>query len=347
MRFAQLSLLLGACAVGWAVSRSGWLASFCDEWLQSALPTLALLAVAAQLSQLGVKVDLQRHKSNRKQGNRKRGNRKRNTPDRTGPSHRAKSPDDEWLDTDQVLNGYLAHRYSPGILQAVWDFVGSLRLAKVPPYVRRNTLRVGICVPWSFFGFVLPVLTATAMLFMLVATRVVSTAKWSQFAALWGVSVMCIPPLTRFLPGKHDADTWKKWEKEKLIQPEQLKAILANRDRFNSRHTMFTPQHESSWVLRKQKTAEFLSIDRVTVKTANPNVNFEDYDTLIACWFFPGVSMDIYVAKKYEQDTAAKLTKSPLSCRTAARFRTDPVRSADFVVGTHDPCQLEFFASSR
>ena len=36
-----------------------------------------------------------------------------------------------------------------------------------------------------------------------------------------------------------------------------------------------------------------------------------------------------------------------METRDRAEFRAEPVRSADFVVGTHDPCQLEFFASSR
>jgi hypothetical protein len=197
-------------------------------------------------------------------------------------------------------------------------------------------------VLWSFSGFVLPILTATLFIVALVSSKFVSSAQWSQFAIAWVVAATCVPPLFRVLPGKREERTWSSWQKQGLILQSQRDAILRNRELYNLGQTMFAPRDTFSWNLREKETKGSTKLETIVIDHVHRSVDFVKYDTLTACWFFPGVTMDLYVERTQRQQTAVKLTKTPLSCARAEMFREARIRNADFVLAKHSRCQLSF-----
>ena len=324
MRFVQLLWLPMALSVGVAVYQTGWLAAYCEPWTQIAGPSLFLLAVAAQISQLGVRRDL----------------------------HRIQR---QWLydsdilnsrhigEIDQTLNNYLAHRYSPGIPSVIAGWLRTVMANSRTSPNRSNIFFAGFCSPWSFTGFVIPVILTTVALVGLTAAGLIPKAEWWQSVVGWGVIAVFAPLVIRLFPGDRDEDLWETWRKSGLITAAQQQAILRNRICFNTGHGIFTAHDPSSWPLEATKRAGYENFDSVKIGRVYQHLQFADYTTLVACYFFPGVHINYFLVDDRLERAAVKLNVDPLASDHSVKLAEPAIQQAAFVILKGRPCDAKFY----
>jgi hypothetical protein len=324
MRFVQLLWLPMAFSVGVAVYQTGWLAAYCEPWTQIAGPSLFLLAVAAQISQMGVRRDLYRIK--RKWPG---------DPDISSGRHIA--------EIDQTLNNYLAHRYSPGIFSAIAGWLGTLTANSRTSPTRSNFFCAGFCSLWSFTGFVIPVLLTTVALVGLTAAGLIPKADWWQSLVVWGVTAVCAPLVIRLFPGDRDENIWETWRKSGLITAAQQQAILKNRNCFNTGHGIFTARDQSSWQLRTEKQERYEKCGSVRIGRVYQHLQFADYTTFMACCFFPGVHVNYFLVDDRQVRPAVKLNVDPLASDHSVKLAEPAIQKAAFVILKGWPCHAKFY----
>jgi hypothetical protein len=324
MRFVQLLWLPMAFSVGVAVYQTGWLAAYCEPWTQIAGPSLFLLAVAAQISQMGVRRDLHRIKGKWP-----------GDPDISSGRHIA--------EIDQTLNNYLAHRYSPGIFYVMAGWWGTLTANSRTSPIRSNFFCAGFCSLWSFTGFVIPVLLTTVTLGGLTAAGLIPKADWWQSVVVWGVSAVCAPLVIRLFPGDRDEELWKTWRASGLITSAQQDAIKRNRDCFNTGHGVFTPHTQLSWQLEAKRRQRDEKCGSVKIGRVYQHLQFADYTTFMACYFFPGVHINYFLVDDQLVRPAAKLNVDPLASDHSVKLEAQSIQQAKFVVLKGRPCHAKFY----
>jgi hypothetical protein len=324
MRFVQLLWLPMAFSVGVPVYQTGWLAAYCEPWTQIAGPALLLLAVAAQISQMGVSRDLHRIQSH------------------WLDDHDISNSRHIW-EIDQTLNNYLSHRYSPGIFSVIFGWLGTLTANSRTSPTRSSFFLAGFCSLWSFTGFVIPVLLTTVALVGLTAAGLIPKAGWWQSLVVWGVSAVCAPLVIRLFPGDRDEDLWETWRESRLITAAQQQAILRNRNCFNTGHGIFTAHDPSSWPLEATKRKDYENFDSVRIGRVYQHLQFADYTTLVACYFFPGVHINYFLVDDRLVRAAVKLNVDPLASDHSVKLAEPAIQKAAFVILKGWPCHAKFY----
>ncbi|MFM7055953.1 MAG: hypothetical protein ACKO2P_03415 [Planctomycetota bacterium] len=73
------------------------------------------------------------------------------------------------------------------------------------------------------------------------------------------------------------------------------------------------------------------------------HLQFADYTTFMACYFFPGVHVNYFLVDDRLVRPAAKLNVDPLASDHSAKLAEQAIHQAEFVILNGQPCHARFY----